>query len=221
MKFLTSAGKKGIALMTGGLLAFVLTLVEHVRGSSVPALTFMIVSFCAFAGGSYLAWSDVDRKYEAEKLRISKPQITGEIIRADFGFMGSYTEQGRTTEMTCLMLKLRITNRTNSAATLKGASLLVERDGNRYEAERELLPEGPYASFGTGGGSPEKIVDLLKTVTYNAPVRFGIASVGWLQFCVRGLEHSKGNIKADLTVALVDEFGERHLIVAKDQLIVR
>ena len=64
--------------MTGGLLAFSLTLLEHFRGGSLGATSFGVVATCALLGGAYLAWRSERIALEEEQAKRGRPSVTAE-----------------------------------------------------------------------------------------------------------------------------------------------
>jgi hypothetical protein len=77
-QFLTEAGKWGVSLMTGGLFSFTLALIEHLRGNSFTALTWVLVGFLAFMAGAFFAWLNERKKVEEQDRQRGRPEITAE-----------------------------------------------------------------------------------------------------------------------------------------------
>jgi hypothetical protein len=67
LAFLRAAGKRGVSLMTGGILSFAIALIEHLRGNSLTSFGFATVALGAVMVGAYFAWSaERDRADAAE-----------------------------------------------------------------------------------------------------------------------------------------------------------
>lgn len=67
VSFLTASGKKGIALMTGGVLSFGISLVEHWRGASLSVIIFAGIAIAAIMSGAFLSWREKDKETEGLK----------------------------------------------------------------------------------------------------------------------------------------------------------
>ena len=170
LRFVAAAGKKGVSLMTGGVLCFAIALYEHFRGSSLAGFAFAVGSILALLAGAFYAWDDADRKYDAERNRNSKPDITGEVPYAACHTILTSNEPGRSGRM--ILLKLRITNRTTVDTTIKSAELDLQKDGKRYSGERQHIRIGYFVTYRDDRGNhQEQVVDLLQRVTYEHPVR--------------------------------------------------
>jgi len=57
--------------MTGGVLSFGISLVEHWRGASLSAIIFAAIAIIAIMSGAFLSWQEKDKEAEAlqEELR--------------------------------------------------------------------------------------------------------------------------------------------------------
>jgi hypothetical protein len=83
VQFLESSGKKGIGLMTGGILSFSIGVIEHFRDASIAAPIFFIIGVGAMLAGSYFAWAEAKQKLDSANAKIlelvrpaDRPQIS-------------------------------------------------------------------------------------------------------------------------------------------------
>ncbi len=217
-EFTADAGAWGVASIAGALLSFGMSWWEHYHDRSLSSRQFLALSVIAFWLGGFQAWGKKARELEQEKARNAKPAITGRIVHVGLGMVGTTTSEGTTTTNCDLSLKLSITSRNSIETTLKDALLIVENRGQRYEGERYSIRH----SFYQGAGHSEKMNDLIETTTYSNPVRYRVASDGWLSFSVVGLEPPDKNsvMKVDVVVTLIDELDGRHKIAGKG-IVVR
>lgn len=58
VQFFVSAGKWGIGLMTGGLVAYLVAAYEHVVGHSLTAFVWVTLGIALFMVGAFLAWNE-------------------------------------------------------------------------------------------------------------------------------------------------------------------
>ena len=153
--------------------------------------------------------------------RQSKPEIIGRIVEAHVRMHGRSTEKGLSTPSCLLVLKFSVTNRTAVDSTLRDASLLVQTNGQEYISQRIELGMGDF--YQTAYNSiPRRMNDLIVSTTYSTPIRKAVASDGWLEFLVDGLNAAENNaVRADLIVTLTDELGSEHIIKADNVTINR
>ena len=137
---------------------------------------------------------------------LASPEIVGQVLQARYKFMGTRSSLNGDIESCWLLVKLRITNRSEVDVTLKDASLVVEKDGKQHKGKRQPIPPGDFLK--------EPLIDLLSTVTRDKPVHRGLASEGWLEFYVDHMAHPRSTTVNNLTVILHDELDGQHAISA-------
>jgi hypothetical protein len=116
-------------------------------------------------------------------------------------------------------MKLSITSKTNVDSTLQDAQLVIEFNGREYVGQRLKLDKW---NIYQEGGHSENMNDLIGSITYSKPIRHRVASEGRLDFFIEGLDISSNAhipVHGDLTVTLIDDLGDKHIIAARDQLI--
>jgi hypothetical protein len=175
-----------------------------------------------FVISMFQAWYRENEACEREKARNAKPEIVGRVLVAVLGFFGESTEQGIRTPNCSIAMKLSLTNKTSVDATLRDAELIVEVKGHKYVGQR--LPAAGFFQYSDGfGAKSEKMNDLISSITYNNPIRYRLASEGWLDFLIEGLDvsNSKEPLRTKMTITLIDELGEKHIIKADDVSVRR
>jgi hypothetical protein len=75
IRFLKACGAKGLTLMTGGLLSFAISFYEHLKASSLAAISFFAVAVIAILLGSYFAWADENSAKEALLAERHSPDV--------------------------------------------------------------------------------------------------------------------------------------------------
>ena len=140
--------------------------------------------------------------YLRRVLAEAEPQsnIVGEIESGKFTIRGEGADHGVVSYSTNLCLRLRVTNKEKSEATVKRAELEITIAGITYQGRRMPLC------------SPARGVDLLSQITNANPIRHAVATVGSLEFWVEGLKCPSHAIEADVSVKITDEFDASHLI---------
>ena len=126
--------------------------------------------------------------------------IVGEIESGKFTIRTASNNGGTITHSTNLCVRLRVTNRDRSEATVKRAELEMTVKGSTYRGVRMSICD------------PRHGVDLLSEITNKNPIRYGVASIGSLEFWIQGLECPDHVIEADVRVTLIDEFDQSHII---------
>jgi len=164
----------------------------------------------------------IRKELNEEIAKNAKPNITGRIINSVVIMVGEHTESEVTTPSCTIALKLSITGRNNVDTTLKDASIALDVDGRGYSAQRWATTQlGIFQGSDGSKTVSEKMIDLISAVTYSNPVRYRLASEGWLGFHIEGLEADRGSaVKANVVVTLIDELGDGH-IVTGDNVIFR
>jgi hypothetical protein len=129
LNFFISAGKWGIALMTGGVAAYLVAAYEHIAGHSLTAFVWVTLGIALFMVGAFLAWNEQFNKailsgnpeivIEYEK---SAKHITAALFVKSLGGGNAYR------------LKIRdITNSAGAVVTFSEVSHLENRQ--MYEAK--------------------------------------------------------------------------------------
>jgi len=224
-EFVFGAGGWAVASDLASFVFYVLAIVSATRwgASSLSAFVLLAVSVPLFWFGAYSAWEKKALALDSEKARNAKPEIVGEIVHATVRMTGVAIELGKETPNCDLAMKLRITSKTDVDATLKDAHVVVKVKGHKYVGQR--LPLGKwdiYQSSAGSGANSEKMNDLISSITYGNPIRYRVASEGWLDFLIEGLDASSNAhipVHADLTVTLTDDLGDKHIITTKDVVI--
>jgi len=195
------------------------SLYEHYKDRPLSAYMLLVLSVGAFWLGTYRAWEKKADELDQEKARNAKPEIAGRVVHAVVRMFGSSRNHGIQTPTCDIAIKLAITGKTAVDATLKDAELLLEAAGRKYIGQRLSLSRWDmYQYSDRSGAKSEKMNDLIASITYSNPIRYRIASDGWLDFLVEGLALPEADmpLRADMTITLVDELGDKHVIVGKD-----
>lgn len=217
-EFLFGAGAWAVASDAASFVFFVLSVVSAGKyGASLSAFVFLAISLPLFWIGAYSSFSKKANELDAEKVRNAKPEIVGRILFATIRFCGNSIDKGVITPNCVIAMKLSVTSKTNIDATLKDAELLVRMNGYEYPGQR--LPLGIVDYSSTHGGAPEKMSDLISSTTYSNPIRYRVASVGWLEFMVNGADGTATTLHADIRVTLTDELDDKHIIIAEDVIV--
>ena len=188
--------------------------------SSLTAFALMVISVPLFWIGAFKAWDAKAIQLEKERTRNAKPEIVGRIVLAAAKAFGESSHDGVTTPCCFLSLKLSVTSRTNVDTTLKDAQARLETNGRIYVGQR--LPITGIFWYQARGKS-ETMQDLVLSVTYNNPIRYRVASEGWLEFMFEEFDISDRDVifNPTFTIELIDELGDKHVIIANDVPIRR
>jgi hypothetical protein len=135
--------------------------------------------------------------------KMRRVKLIGSIEEGRFGIHGTNIRHGGIEHRVEVFVRLSVTNQENADATVKRAKLMIEtRDGKIFQGE---IWEGltPIST------DPRPL--LMDKITYQTPIRHAVATKGWLQFNVSGLDGTS-SIEADVSVILSDEFDVPHII---------
>jgi hypothetical protein len=222
-EFTVGAGGWAVASELASLVFFLMSIVSASRYTAfLSAYVFLVISVPLFWIGAFIAWNKKATELDAEKSRNAKPEIVGRIVLAIVRITGSGRDEDGVVSHNCtIAMKLSITSKTNVDATLKDADLLVRLNGYEYVGKRLPLHKWEVYQSHHGGAKPEQMNDLISSITYSNPIRYRVASEGWLEFLVNGPDVSlnTGPLQADLKVTFVDDLEDKHVIIAEDVLI--
>jgi hypothetical protein len=138
------------------------------------------------------------------------PIIHGRILEARIDSYGD--SDGGLIKNIEVLIKVGIANRSDTETTFTGASLVMEVDGFTFKSDRIAISGSAFIWV---GNNRERPMDLLKSITYENPLRKGNGLEGWLLFHVKGLRAPKVSFAPDITVILTDNFDKEHRITAK------
>jgi hypothetical protein len=130
----------------------------------------------------------------------TQSNIVGEIESGKFTIRGEGIHHTTVTHSTNLCVKLRVTNKEKSEATVKRAELEITIAGKTYRGAKMSLCD------------PREGADLLSKITDKNPIRHGVATIGALEFWIEGLKCPDHVIEADVSIILTDEFDTPHVI---------
>ena len=221
-QFICSVSKHWGALVTGGVIIGALGIwqsTEHI----VKPWVYWIVAIAAAFIACFKAWEDQFNAAQYEKAMNLRPHLAGEVLYAKLGGTTTGSVMGEPQPpSTLLLLKLGLTNKNNVDTTIKDVGLILEKDDKQYQCTREdpmwgSLVIGYHDQF--GGHQEVPRVSLMGNITYENPIRYRVRSEGWLQFRVVGMADQKQPIRADMTITVIDELEDSHLIRIKSQLI--
>jgi hypothetical protein len=219
--FLASVAHSWGTLLTGGFFIAVLGLYQS-TGHPVRPLIYWAAALVALFVACFKAWSDQFDVAEAEKAKNLKPQIEGEVLYATFsGFTATRIKDGPQVTSAWLLLKLGLTNRNSVDTTIKDVSLVLEKDGRRYQCLREDISRSLVVIYSDKFGNHQEAPpqNLIGNITYQNPIRYRIRSEGWVLFLVSEMADPGRNIEADLTFTINDELNDPHTIAIKSQVI--
>jgi hypothetical protein len=213
-KFVSAVLQKWAVLVTGGVIIGAVGIYQA-TGHPVKPWLYKAIATIALVVAFFKTWDDQYALAEVEKTKNEKPEITGQVLYALCGISSASTNPDG--QGCLLLLRVRITNRRNVDTTIKMAALSLEKDGMKLEGERQPVDSRGHLVRFTDefGNHQEQVLDLIQKVTYESPVHYRVASEGWLEFFVRGLHQPQGNTVADLTLTIIDEFDQPHVISAK------
>jgi hypothetical protein len=136
------------------------------------------------------------------KLSAPKSKLVGEIQAGRFGMSTVGFSDGVATASTIISLELRVTNKTKIEATVKEAKLAISYNGEIYRGQHNLRMTTLV----------HEKRELLDKITYETPIKQGIATEGKLEFFVNRLKRPASSVVADVSVVLIDEFDVPHVI---------
>lgn len=73
--FLAAAGIYGVASVLLAAILLVISIYEHARDKNVVAYVFVVIAALTFCVGSFVAWLEENKKYEAEKAKHDEPNF--------------------------------------------------------------------------------------------------------------------------------------------------
>lgn len=201
-RFFAAVGKKGIFFMTGGVVAFGISVYEHLSKSPLAAIAFTGITAIVFSFGTYFAWKDTDDKLEEEIAKNQKPEIRGEIVSLHC------EPEKKKIRFFCLA---KLVNCRNVPTTIKRYSLQLTINGTLY------LMDGPGKDdFGqTFVPSVGVLTPISKSINSVSPLRHSIEVDGWITFQREGeideLSEDRKQ-KAEALLIIDDALNGRHEI---------
>jgi hypothetical protein len=203
-------------------------------------LGLLVLVIFGLIDGSYRIHTAATTKHENETLSLQsqlselKESLKGPIIDGNIEFaqifMASYRENGKEQlrpNDSVVEIKVRLTCQTDHQATVRGFSLTLIRDEQKYTGVRRdmrhnLISLSPYDPDKPWlGVCQEAVKDIQNEVTVAAPLRRGVGTSGWLSFYFEGLSArcNKGDSEnATMTLIVKDEFNRQHPINASVKL---
>lgn len=104
LAFLAAAGIYGVASVILAAILLVISIYEHARDKNVVSYVFVVIAALVFCVGAFVAWSEENKKYEAEKAKHDEPNFG---LRIE-SILTNYNAQ---TNVTTVCFAAAITNR--------------------------------------------------------------------------------------------------------------
>jgi hypothetical protein len=184
LSFIRAAGTLGATSVALSVVLFVVSIVEHERDKNVPAYWFIYLAPAFFAVGAYLAWSAERDKWEEEKAKNQKPELSIDLIAA---FWDTYQPPGTCYVWIHVYAYLRVANLREPPTLIKQGCLTmtigdVEYSGNGDDVSISGGWLEHNTAFKLGGEKKGSVF----SETYT-PVRRLTSDINWEYPLVRGV----------------------------------
>ncbi len=199
--FLTAAGKKGVGLMTGGLLSLAIAVYEHWNGKPLATTAFTVVAITAILAGAYYAYAEE----HAEKISLARQHLPQIAMRVH-----SISISPQPGELNTAVILTILSVRNTGAPSIVDTFKLRIDDHPELEAERitlikDLAWQYPNLTY------TYSAQDQIHKKVADQPVTTGGKKVGFMLWRIRGIDiHSlaeKMRLEPKLTVTARDITG--------------
>ncbi len=75
LAFIAAAGNYGVASVVIAAVLLTISIYEHTRDKNVVSYVFVVIAALVFCIGAFIAWSEENKKYEAEKAKHDEPNF--------------------------------------------------------------------------------------------------------------------------------------------------
>jgi hypothetical protein len=183
-KFIKAAGTLGITSVALSVALFLVSIIEHESDKNVPAYWFIYLAPLFFAVGAYLAWSAERDKWEEERSKNQKPELSIDLMAA---FFDTYQPPSTHDLWIHVYAYLRVANLREPPTLIKQGSLTMTVGGVKHTGKGDDVSiSGGWlehnSAFKLGGEKKGSVF----SETYT-PVRRLTSDVNWEYPLVRGV----------------------------------